>query len=54
MAKPTIKPAAKTTIKSTALKQKQGQLVNNTNKQAKKNKAAFDFYYISSLFLRCK
>ena len=48
-----IKPAAKQTIKLTALKQKQGQLANSTNKRAKKNWAVFNFYYIFGLFLRC-
>ena len=47
MAKPTIKPAAKLT----ASKQKQGQPPgNSTNKEAKKNWAAFGFYCVFGLF----
>ena len=47
MARPTIKPAAK----STAPKQKRGWLPGkSTNKRAKKNWAAFDFYRVFGLF----
>ena len=43
------------TIKPTASKQKRDQLLgNSTNKQAKTNWAAFDFYYIFGFFLRYK
>ena len=60
MAKLTIKQTAlnqnqgqpaKLVVKPTALKQKQNQPpVNNANKWAKKNWAAFDFYYVFGLF----
>ena len=47
----TIPPMAKPTVRSTvkptkSLKWKQGQLANSTNKQAKKNWAAFNFYHV--------
>ena len=41
MSRPTIKA-----IEPQVHKQKRSQLVNNTNKQAKKHWAAFDFYRI--------
>ena len=51
MAKPTIKLAAKPTIRPMAPKQKQGRLPGNSiNKQAKKNWAAFGFYCIFGFF----
>ena len=46
MARPTIKA----TTKPTASKQKQGQPPNSTNKQVKKNWAAFGFYCIFAFF----
>ena len=49
------RPIIKLTIKPMALKQKQGQpKANNTNKQAKKNSAIFDFCYVFGIFLKCK
>ena len=63
------KPTIKSTVKLMALKQKkdwpakivlvppkqkQNQLVNNTNKQVKKNQAMLNFNYVFSLFLRCR
>ena len=46
-----VLPMPKLMVKLTALKQKQSQLlVNNTNKQTKKNQIAFDFYYVFSVF----
>ena len=43
MARPTIKPTVNPTEPD---KQKHRQLAISTNKRAKKNWAAFDFYYI--------
>ena len=51
MARPTIKPAAKPTVKPT--KQNWGRPANSSNKQAKKNWAAFGFYRVFGLFTRC-
>ena len=39
MARPIVKPTGPP-------KQKQGQPANNTNKQAKENRAAFEFHYV--------
>ena len=39
MARPTVKPTE-------SLKQKRGQSTNSTNKRAKKNWAAFEFYCV--------
>ena len=54
MARPTIKPAAKPTVKPTAPKRKRGRPPGkSTNKRAKKNWAAFDFYRVFGFFIRC-
>ena len=49
MARPTVRATA--TIKPT--KQKQGRPANSTNKQAKKNWAALDFYRVFGLLSKC-
>ena len=43
---------AKVIVKPIALKQKRDWPPNSTNKRAKKNWAAFDFYYVFGLFTR--
>ena len=54
----TAPPMARSIVRLIAIasappKQKQGQPANSTNKRAKKNRAAFDFYHVFSLVLRC-
>ena len=62
MIRPIIRPiilkqkqdqSAKPMTKQIALKQKLGWLSNSTNKQVKKNWAAFNFYCVFGFFLRC-
>ena len=50
MARPTVRPTATATAPP---KWKRGQLANSINKRAKKNWAAFDFYRVFGLLLKC-
>ena len=53
-ASPIVSPIVRPTATATGQpKQKRGQSANSNNKQTKKNWAAFDFYRVFGLFLRC-
>ena len=50
IARPIIKLAARLNVKQMTLKQKKGFTANSTNKRAKKNLAAFNFYVFLIFF----